>query len=90
MEKEKKVCGQRWMAETAFSSIKQMFGEYTSTTKFQLVKYMTMKIYYTICLEERHKMNEYSLRKTSYATEQSTSYIKSLSQNYLSVNDHTT
>jgi hypothetical protein len=35
-------------------------------------------------------MNEYSLRKTSYATEQSTSYIKSLSQNYLSVSDHTT
>jgi hypothetical protein len=49
-----------------------------------------MKIYYTICLEEWHKMNEYSLRKTSYATEQSTSYIKSLSQNYLSVSDHTT
>jgi hypothetical protein len=38
MEKEKKVCGQRWMAETAFSSIKQMFGEYTSTTKFQIGK----------------------------------------------------
>jgi hypothetical protein len=38
MEKEKKVCGQRWMVETAFSSIKRMFGEYTSATTFQIGK----------------------------------------------------
>ena len=38
MEEEKKVCGQRWMAETAFSSIKQMFGEYTSAIRFQIGK----------------------------------------------------
>ncbi|HEY6534581.1 MAG TPA: IS5/IS1182 family transposase, partial [Candidatus Nitrosocosmicus sp.] len=35
----------RWMAETAFSSIKRMFGEYISATKFQnMVKEMTMKV----------------------------------------------
>jgi hypothetical protein len=47
MEKEKKVCGQRWMAkETAFSSIKRMFvGEYTSLLSgFKLVKEITMKV----------------------------------------------
>ena len=39
MEKEKKVCGQRWMAkETVFSSIKRMFGEYTSAIRFQIGK----------------------------------------------------
>ena len=38
MEKEKKVCGQRWMVETAFSSIKRMFGEYTSAIRFQIGK----------------------------------------------------
>jgi hypothetical protein len=33
------------MAETAFSSMKRMFGEHTSATKFQnMVKEMTMKI----------------------------------------------
>jgi hypothetical protein len=37
-KKKTKVCGQRWMAETAFSSIKRMFGEYTSATKFQIGK----------------------------------------------------
>lgn len=43
--KKKRKYGQRWMAETAFSSIKRMFGEYTSATKFQnMVKDMTMKI----------------------------------------------
>jgi hypothetical protein len=45
MEEEKKVCGQRWMVETAFSSIKRMFGEYTSLLSgFKLVKEMTMKV----------------------------------------------
>ncbi len=37
MEKEKKVW-KRWMAETAFSSIKRMFGEYTSAIRFQIGK----------------------------------------------------
>ena len=44
MEEEKKVCGQRWMVETAFSSIKRMFGEYTSAICFKLVKEMTIKV----------------------------------------------
>ena len=47
MEKEKKVCGQRWMVKetAAFSSIKHMFGEYTSLLSgFKLVKEMTMKV----------------------------------------------
>ncbi len=37
--KKKRKYGSRWMAkETAFSSIKRMFGEYTSATKFQIGK----------------------------------------------------
>ena len=44
MEEEKKVW-KRWMAETVFSSIKRMFGEYISATKFQnMVKEMTLKV----------------------------------------------
>ena len=43
--KKKRKYGSRWMAETAFSSIKRMFGEYISATKFQnMVKEMTMKV----------------------------------------------
>ena len=43
--KKKRNYGSRWMAETAFSSIKRMFGEYISATKFQnMVKEMTMKV----------------------------------------------
>ena len=43
--KKKRKYGQRWMVETAFSSIKRMFGEYTSAIKFQnMVKDMTMKV----------------------------------------------
>ncbi len=43
--KKKRKYGQRWMVETAFSSIKRMFGEYTSATKFQnMIKEMTMKV----------------------------------------------
>ncbi len=39
MEKEKKrKYGQRWMVETTFSSIKRMFGEYTSAIRFQIGK----------------------------------------------------
>ncbi len=37
--KKKRKYGSRWMAkETAFSSIKRMFGEYTSTIRFQIGK----------------------------------------------------
>ena len=43
--KKKKRYGQRWMAETVFSSIKRMFGEYVSATKLQnMVKEMAMKV----------------------------------------------
>src|SRR6476620_11752694 len=43
--KKQRKYGQRWMTETAFSSIKRMFGEYTSSIRFQnMVKEMTMKI----------------------------------------------
>jgi hypothetical protein len=44
--KKKREYGQRWIAETAmFSSIKRMFGEYTSAIRFQnMVKEMTMKV----------------------------------------------
>src|SRR6476620_6825491 len=33
--KKKRKYGQRWMVETVFSPIKRMFGEYTSSTRFQ-------------------------------------------------------
>ena len=71
MEKEKKY-GEQWMVETTFSSIMRMFGEYISATKFQIGKRDDNEeiVIQTICLEELYKMNEYSLRKTSYATEQ--------------------
>jgi hypothetical protein len=37
--------GYRWMAETAFSSIKRMFGEYVSARKFpNMVKEMLVKV----------------------------------------------
>jgi hypothetical protein len=43
--KKKRKYGSRWMSETAFSSIKRMFGEYVSATRFQnMVKEMTMKV----------------------------------------------
>jgi transposase len=43
--KKKRKYGQRWMAETAFSSIKRMFGEYTSATRFQnMLKEMMIKV----------------------------------------------
>ncbi len=43
--KKKRRYGQRWMAETAFSSIKRMFGEHVSATKFQnMVKEMMIKV----------------------------------------------
>jgi hypothetical protein len=43
--KKKRKYGHRWMAETAFSSLKRMFGEYTYATKFQnMVKEMILKV----------------------------------------------
>ena len=43
-KKKRRYC-QRWMAETAFSSIKRMFGEHVSATKFQnMVKEMMIKL----------------------------------------------
>jgi len=43
--KKKRKYGQRWMVETAFSSIKRMFGEYTSAIRFQnLIQEMTIKV----------------------------------------------
>ena len=44
--KKKKRYGQRWIAETAFSSIKRMFaGEYVSATKLKnMIKEMMMKV----------------------------------------------
>jgi transposase len=44
MEKEKRY-GRRWIAETVFSSIKRMFGEYTLATRFQnMAKKMILKV----------------------------------------------
>jgi IS5 family transposase len=43
--KKKRKYGHRWMAETAFSTIKRMFGEYTAASRFQnMVKEMMIKV----------------------------------------------
>ena len=43
--KKKRKYGYRWMAETAFSSIKRMFGEHASATRFQnMVEEMVIKV----------------------------------------------
>jgi len=43
--KAKRKYGHRWIAETAFSTIKRIFGEYVSATRFQnMVKEMMIKI----------------------------------------------
>lgn len=43
--KKKRKYGHRWMAETAFSSLKRTFGEYTCATKFQnMMKEMILKV----------------------------------------------
>ena len=43
--KKKRKYGHRWMAETAFSSIKRTFGEQVSATRFQnMVKEMMIKV----------------------------------------------
>jgi Transposase DDE domain len=42
--KKKRRYGHRWIVETAFSTIKRMFGEHTSATRFQnMVKEMIVK-----------------------------------------------
>jgi hypothetical protein len=43
--KTERKYGHRWMSETAFSTIKRMFGEYVSATRFQnMVKEMMIKV----------------------------------------------
>ena len=43
--KKKRKYGHRWMAETAFSSLKGTYGEYTYATKFKnMVKEMILKV----------------------------------------------
>ena len=43
--KKKRKYEHRWMAETAFSSIKRTYGEYISATKFKnMVKEMILKV----------------------------------------------
>ncbi|MGD9534998.1 MAG: IS5 family transposase [Candidatus Nitrosocosmicus sp.] len=43
--KKKRKYGHRWMAETAFSTLKRTFGEYVSATKFDnMVKEMIIKV----------------------------------------------
>jgi hypothetical protein len=43
--KMKRKYGHRWIAETAFSTIKRIFGEYVSATRFQnMVNEMMIKI----------------------------------------------
>ena len=43
--KTKRKYGQRWIAETVFSAIKRMFGEYTSANRFQnMVKEIMIKV----------------------------------------------
>ena len=43
--KKKRKYGHRWMAETAFSSLKRMFGEYTYAARFQnMIKEMVLKV----------------------------------------------
>ena len=43
--KKKKRYGQRWIAETAFSPIKRVFGEHVSAFRFQnMVKEMVLKV----------------------------------------------
>lgn len=43
--KVKRNYGYRWMAETTFSTIKRIFGEYVSATRFQnMVKEMMIKV----------------------------------------------
>ncbi len=43
--KKKRKYGHRWMAETAFSTLKRTFGEYVSATRFEnMVKEMMIKV----------------------------------------------
>ncbi len=59
------------MAETAFSSIKRMFGEHIMATSFKnMVKEMILKVSLYNYLEEQYEKNENWLTRTSYTTEQ--------------------
>ena len=43
--KKKRKYGKRWIAETAFSSMKRIYGEYVSAARFQnMVKEMMIKM----------------------------------------------
>lgn len=43
--KKKRKYGHRWIAETAFSTMKRTFGEYASATRFQnMIKEMMIKV----------------------------------------------
>ena len=75
--KKKRKYGHRWMAETAFSTMKRMFGEYVSATRFQnMIKEMMIKVS-LYNLFRRVWYNAYcgSRRIMNYVTEH---YIRSL------------
>ena len=56
--KKKREYGKRWIAETAFSSIKRTYAEYICATKFQnMVKEMIMKDYMYNMLRKQNKKN---------------------------------
>src|SRR4051794_3570866 len=43
--KKRRTYGKRWMAKTAFSSIKRIFGEYVSAIKYQnMIKEIILKV----------------------------------------------
>ena len=69
--KKSRKYGKRWMAETVFSSIKRMFGEYVSAIKCQnMIKEMILKVSLYNLLEERYKHDRDRLWVPSYATKQ--------------------
>ena len=70
--KKKRKYGRRWMAETAFSSIKRTFGEQVSATRFQnMVKEVMIKVSSVqVCLEEYNTPSGVSLELWNYATQQ--------------------
>ena len=73
MEKEEESTGgDGWMAESAFSSIKRMFGEYTSAIRFQnMVKEMMIKVsLYNLFIRIYYNVYCDSRRIGNYATEQ--------------------
>jgi hypothetical protein len=69
--KKKRKYGYRWITETTFSSVKRMFGECVSATKFQnMEKEMMIKVsLYNLFRRIVYERNENWLIRTSYATE---------------------